>query len=394
MVNLSLPDIDSNLQPTQSQGINETARYQTNSSLNGNERLSPASPSTLQTPSLDLLKRKPIYSFVYLSNTFPVADCFLRSFDSIPGKVPRQSAWAKETMNKSIKALKNHTIDMDPLINIIGGPEFCAESLDIFLDCVLLLILHSLGISAPEDMYLHVYLIVSTLIFPIVFSTRKEISNRNKVRLRISLNNFSSRLEGIPMEATLFCNLMSFVRIIKTMTTFSKLLLSEYKTSATRDILRAMIGDTQMDKSMDGKFFEDMIIREAFIACNAFNWEFLGKNLGQSSMHHILQNITNAYVKLAIYGSQKILRIPDLMSDQDFEEQAFEMLYHLFEIMVKAFHTVFINHTAVLQLPIKVVSSFLNLIIKEFQNLSFRHFSNRDPELSKEIFRAVGFIQA
>lgn len=355
----------------------------------GNENSLTVSEFKKQNLSVQLFNKKPMYSFVDLSKKFLVSDCFPRSWESIPGQIPQQSRWAKETMEKSVNFLKCHNIDVEPLIRKIDITVSCGEAVDSFFEDVLLIIRFLLEVSAADELYLNLYLIVATLIFPIIFTSGKEISNQEKSQLRESLSNFVTRLEVSFLDVPMFSNLMTFANIMNKMITFNKLLLSQYRLSSTESIVRAMIDDPQIELYSDPKLLGDIIFREASMACNAFNWEFFnGEMIEKTSQRIILQNIANAYMKFAVNGAAKVLRIPELMSDEDLEDPTYETLYYMFEAMVKVFHEVFLYERSMLELPMKVISSFLYSIAYTFQNLSFRHVVNRETELSKEILRA------
>lgn len=390
VIGLTLPDIDSYFERLQEKRLQKINRSETEPSNSGLEMLTPVSESNLQILRPQLFNKKPIHSFVHFLNTLPVADCFPRSWKKIPGEIPQQSEWAKETMKKSVTVLKCYNIDVEPLLCEIDMTVFCAESLDRFFEGVLLIIRFMMEVSASDQLYLHLYLVVSTLIFPIAFSSKKEVSNRDKAQLRRSLKNFVTRLESGFLDLPLFNNLMAFASLMKKMISFNDLLLSQYRTTSTKSITIAMVGDAQLDLSTDQESLKDLVIKEALKACNAFNWEFLDEPLRKNSNHHIMivQNMANMYFKLSITGADAVLHISESMSEQELQDSTYDLLYYILEAMQKILHEVFLSESSMLQLPIKLIDSFMSSITSEFQNLSFRQFSNREPELSKEIFRA------
>lgn len=389
LIELPLPDIEYNFRRVINQG--ETSQSNKINSSDGNEIPNSTLLPLLRTPSLQFFTKKAVYSFVHFSTTFLVGECFPRSWESKPGQVPQQSEWAKETMEKSVHVLKTHNIDIEPLISKIAGPVFCAESLDNFLEDILLVIQHLMECSASEELYLHLYLIVSTLIFPIVFSSSNEVSSRDRIQLRASLSNFVIRLEAIPMNASLFCNLMAFVKILKKMIHFNMLILSSFKSSSTSSIIRAMVGDAQLGISRDELMMEDLVLEKAYVACTAFNWEFIKGNLKQSSTVQIsiIKNMRDAYTKLSLAIAESLLLLAESLRGAAFINSTYDLLYHLFKCISKLFHEIFLPHNAVmLELPIRLIEYFLLSLTKEFQVLCFRQYAKREHELSKDVFRA------
>lgn len=186
LIALPLLDIDSNLEVFQGNRLKNKRSL----GSDGNEICNSLSTPSQQILRVQSLKRKPRYSFVYLSSTLPVLDCFPRAWKSVPGEIPQQSKWAKETMGKSVEYLKKHNIDITPLILKIDMVEFSAESMTSFLEDVLLQIRNLTDISASDELFLHIYLVVSTLIFPIVFASDSEVLSSDKVELRTFLTHF------------------------------------------------------------------------------------------------------------------------------------------------------------------------------------------------------------
>ncbi|GEQ71513.1 hypothetical protein JCM33374_g5197 [Metschnikowia sp. JCM 33374] len=74
--------------------------------------------------------KKPGYSYINSSQTFPAANCAPRIWESVPGKVPQQSPWALEHMQRSIVALKLYHIELDPFIRRFNAGKFSDDNKD------------------------------------------------------------------------------------------------------------------------------------------------------------------------------------------------------------------------------------------------------------------------
>lgn len=389
LVGLSLSDIDSNFEMLQDKQVKVLCPSEIGPLFGGNIIPIPNSYYKMQILRMKGPTKTPIYSFVDSSTTLPTSKCFPRSWESAPGTRPQQSQWTKEIIKKSVKALKNHYIDIEPLVCKIDPMVFCAESIDTFFEDVLLTIRLLLVKSAPDECYLHLYLVVSTLIFPIGFASDKEVPRRDKFQLRESLTNFVTRLESSFSDLSSFNSLMSFASIMKKMITFNNLVLAQYRSTYTRRIIQAMVVDTHLGSSQEEISFEDLSLRQVLITCNAFDWGFVDAELRQNTNTRILiiNNIWNAYMKLVFATREGFLQIPELMTDEDLDLENFDLLYHLLRCVTRNFHEVFLPQPSILQLPIKLANYLLISIAKEVQNRSFIQFSKREVNLSRDIFR-------
>lgn len=150
-------------------------------------------------PGIQLIKiadRKPLYSFVDLSNKFPGSYCSLRIWKIVSGKLPKQSQWSIETMNNSLEALKHHGIDVAASIYYLQTQGLSPESLNWFLEDALQKIQILMEAYASEDAYLHLYLVVTLLISPVVFASDHELKTDCKPKLFTYLSIFVERLEA------------------------------------------------------------------------------------------------------------------------------------------------------------------------------------------------------
>lgn len=389
LIALPLLDIDSNLEVFQGNRLKTKRSLNPQYGSDGNEIYTSLSKPNQQILRVQSLKRKPRYSFVYLSSTLPVLDCFPRAWKSVPGEIPQQSKWAKETMGKSVEFLKQHNIDITPLIFKIGMVEFSAESMASFLEDVLLHIRNLTDISASDELFLHIYLVVSTLIFPIVFASDSEVLSSDKVELRTFLTHFVTKLESSFVDMPLFESLMGFANIIKRMISFNTLILTRYKISSIKDILTAMINESPPVSSSGKISIKNLIIKQSTIVCHAFDWDFIDENSKNSTMSHsiIVQNITKAYTKLFLGASEWVSLIGESLNEGDLDKSTYDLLFHILKGALEVLHKRFLAETEILKLPIKLIENLLVSMNSEFQNSSFQNYAKRENGLSKEVFR-------
>lgn len=387
LIELPLPDLISHFGNFRQKRVKKKSKPQYGSY--GNQIYTSLSTPSQRIQQLEPLKRKPMHSFVDLSSTLPVLECFPRAWKIVPGEIPQQSKWAKETMEKSVEFLKKQNIDITPLIFKIGMVEFSADSMASFLDDVLLQIRNLTDISASDELFLHIYLVVSTLIFPIVFASDSEVLSSDKVKLRTLLNHFVTKLESSFVDIPEFENLMSFANIIKRMISFNTLILARYKISSIKDILRAMIDESPPISSSGKTSIKNLIIKQSTIVCHAFDWDFIDENSKKSTMSHsiVVQNITKAYTKLFMGASEWFSLLGESLDEGNLSKSTYDLLFHILKGALEVLHKRFLSETEILKLPIKLIENFLVSMNSEFQKSSFQNYAKRENGLSNEVFK-------
>lgn len=126
-----------------------------------------------QKPIIKLLRlttKKPLYSFVNLESSLLTSDCFPCSWNT---EFPQRSKWSKETMQKSVEALKEMNVDIEPLIEKFTIDMFYQESNVSFFDDVVQIIYLLFDRGLSGEAYLHLYLVVTLLIFPMLLANEK-----------------------------------------------------------------------------------------------------------------------------------------------------------------------------------------------------------------------------
>lgn len=390
LLHFSLSDIDSKFKLSQENRFKAHGPSRSQHSSSGHKNVTSFPTPAQQIRKIEPTEIKPLHSFVCLSTTFPVLDCFPRSWKIIPGETPKQSQWAREIIERSANFLENHGIEVNPLVLKIRMAEFSAPSAVGFLEDVLLKIRNLKRVSASDEMYLHFYLIVSTSILPIAFASDIEILTTDKPQLRTSLSDFVTKLESSFMDIPLLENLMSFANVIKKMISFNTLILSSYEASSIKEILGTMIDETPPISSSGKILIENLIIRQSTIVSHAFNSTLTAKNSNNSSVSPsvVAQNLTRAFTKLFLSAAKLVSLIGESQNVEEHSGRAtYDLLFHLLKCSMEVFHESFLADTEVIHLPIKLIESFLVSMNSEFQNSSFQNFAKRDNGLSKEVFR-------
>lgn len=331
--------------------------------------------------------KKPLYSFVDLSDTFPCADFSLFEWKMRPGLLPQQSPWSKTTMHKTTEALERHGIKILPLINKVQRTRFSEESVDEFLEYLLLQISNSMKSKASTYVHLNLFLVASLLLSQIPFASSDELSS--KEQLCTSLKNFLPQLEtnfpGISSQDR--NNLMAFGKIVTKIISSINLLLAHVTTSLARRIISVMRHESQEVADCEEEKAR-LIYRVVFIACNALNWEFFEASVRKDSRYqaNFIKNITNRYIQFT-RELECQSEIPGFMIEKRQEKANYQLPLQIFSELTRIFHELFLSDPFVLQLPIKLIELLINKTMNEFQTASFNEIVNLDHGLSREIFK-------
>lgn len=338
--------------------------------------------------------RKPLYSFIDLSNQFPGSYCALRIWKIIPGNLPQQSQWSTETMQKSMEALKYYGIDISASIIHLHSERFSPESISWFLEDVLQKIRILMGNFACDEAYLHLYLVVTLLISPIIFASDHELDINSKPKLSTYLTNFAERLEFEFFDLSLLNrnNIMGFAKIVRKMISCIKVLLSYLPTSLAKRTARTIGYGYQISKepvlaNYLEKIASEIIHRAVITACNALNWEFAEESLRSDLEYRadLIQKLTAPYLDY----TKKVLSCSgiSLTEIDNLNHPTYELSLHIFCDLMRIFHDVFMTDQFALQLPIKLIELMVNSTVNEFQTTAFHTYGELDPEISKEMFK-------
>lgn len=342
-----------------------------------------------QKPIIKLLRlttKKPLYSFVNLKSSLLTSDCFPCSWNT---EFPQQSKWSKETMQKSVETLKEMNVDIEPLIKTFDIDMFYQESNVSFFDDVVQIIhlLFDRGLSG--EAYLHLYLVVTLLIFPATLSPEKEGSNIVQIRLCKYLDIFLARLEsefiGLPLSD--FCNLMCFSNIMKEMSNLNRLLVIRINTNLTKQVVKVMVDDVQSFTVDNQPKMNEIIYTAVIRGVNAFNWGGFDSDLKDNpEFQSTIKNLVEQFLKLCISMADDVASIPESMDNEDFQNTTYNLCFRIFKIFVKNFLEIFLSDTSML-LPVRLISFIFMDMSNDIHNLSFNEFSERDHDVSKKSFK-------
>ncbi|GEQ68300.1 hypothetical protein JCM33374_g1968 [Metschnikowia sp. JCM 33374] len=268
--------------------------------------------------------------------------------------IPKQSLWSKVTMERSVEVLKGHGVNLDPLIETIFEFFFFGDDQYMISDTVIYSITVLSNRSSPRETFLHLYLVVLLLIFPVIVASDQEVTMSAKQQLRVSVKNCVTRLED---EVSILSyidkpSLTIFIQVLRKMLHLSEMTSSRPKLSHSEGVFKEMAQDIKsltITASECGEVspFEELFIKGTINAFNAYSYELMANSATASQMVNItnIHNIGKAFQEVVLNAAHSLLDIPSGIQDGD-------------------------DHKDV-----------------SYQKVSFAEFARRDPDLSKDTFK-------
>lgn len=169
------------------------------------------------------------YSYVDEYSTYPHKNCLPRSWEFIPGVIPQQSKWANEITWKSTAYLKAINVDAMSLIENFSVLILSSGMIFFAFDELFSQLIQQL---APDEAYLHLYLVLLLLYFPVFLASEGEISKQNKLQISDNLTDFINTLQMSLGIMTLGDpkHFLNFTNIMKKMIKLAQFTLSQVKT--------------------------------------------------------------------------------------------------------------------------------------------------------------------
>ncbi|GEQ72956.1 hypothetical protein JCM33374_g6644 [Metschnikowia sp. JCM 33374] len=317
--------------------------------------------------------KKPLYSFVDLSCKYPDEDCSPRLWRVTPSSVPKQSGWAKELTQKSVRVLKEHGVDLNPVVAKVNAGNYSDDD-------------HS-------KLYLHLYLVVLLLLLPLIVASDEEFASVSKAQLRTSVKEFAVKLENevAPNSSIDKTSLTIFTRILRKMIHISELTSSSVKSSPTESVLKEMDHDiksltTTSDDTGDISPFQEIFIKGCMSALNAYKYNVsdLRDGNGQEGNLRTLINIGKSFQDVSLFITHTLQEIP--LGHQECDDSN-DLPFQVFHLSAKFFHEVTLALPEFSQLPIPIITFIILYYTNEMQQVSFAKFARRGPDLSKETFK-------
>ncbi|GEQ68301.1 hypothetical protein JCM33374_g1969 [Metschnikowia sp. JCM 33374] len=336
---------------------------------------------------------KPLYTFVDLTSKYPSGDCSPRTWNATQNVVPPPSEWAKGTMERSVVILKCYGVNLDPLIANIFKVVFSGDDQSIIMDTVIYSIAVLLDGSCPQATFLHLYLAIILLIFPVIVASDQEVSTFAKQQLRASVKNCVTKLEDDFSMLTCLDepSLTTFIQVLRKMTHISEMTSSRSSSSHAEGVFKEMAHDiksltSNVSECGDMSRCEELFTKGTINAFNAYSYELMANSLIASEMANVtnINNIGKAFQKVALVATQAMSSTTSGVTDAELYN---DVPYQLFHRSAKRFHEVTLSFPEISQLPIPVITSIISYYTNEMHQVSFGEFARRGPDLSKETFK-------
>ncbi|GEQ69391.1 hypothetical protein JCM33374_g3062 [Metschnikowia sp. JCM 33374] len=348
--------------------------------------------------------QKPSYSFIDFSHKFPQENCSPRVSNSTPNSIPALTEWAKLSIRKSLGILKGYNTDLECVLQNLNIDSFACESKESFPRTVLQTMTLLSGISAPRKAYMNFYLVLLLSIFPIIVASDQEVSLEKKISIRNSVRKCITVLESESqnLESNDATSLRSVLRIMKRMVALNEMTSSKVKSSYPERVLKEMAHDLDLTDNIKAEVFntrsalEETCIQSIIMSMNAYDFSFSDESSTAEDKDSIptISAFVQTHKRSMLLFKEKILSLPSYADKTDLNYLDQDVPYRVFKIAVEIFHGFTLRDPSVLKFPIPLLAIISFHITNSIQHASFNHFSKRDPELSKEIFKSWWIFSA
>ncbi|GEQ72957.1 hypothetical protein JCM33374_g6645 [Metschnikowia sp. JCM 33374] len=227
---------------------------------------------------------------------------------------------AKIKSESRVEVLKGHGVNLDPLIANIFEFVFSGNDQYLISDTVIYSIMVLSNRSSPREAFLHLYLVVLLLIFPVIVASDQEVTMSDKQQLRVAVKKLC--YQGLKMKFP-FCH--------------AELSHSEgvFKEMA-QDIKSLTITASECG---DVSPYEELFIKGTINALNAYSHELMANSATVSKMADVtnIHNIGKAFQKVALVATQAMSSIASGITDSELYN---DVPYQVFHLSAFFFHEV------------------------------------------------------
>ncbi|GEQ72933.1 hypothetical protein JCM33374_g6621 [Metschnikowia sp. JCM 33374] len=333
-------------------------------------------PGPTPQAGISRLSAKPLYSYVDSLSTYPGWSFSPRDWTEECNNVPRHSTWAKHTMDRSVEVLKRHRVDVSTLIKNFEVCVFTCNVGDSLSGTITQAMKILRDSSSPNEVFLHLYLAIILLIFPVILASDQEVSRESKTVLRFALIECVDTLEADSEngDSADQISLRNFTQILRRLKYLNEMTSSTIKPTYSQSVLNEMTNDmrSQMDIARTPGQLSEMeskIIRGLIMSINAYSFRLAedGPNYQQDSVH-IVSKITK------IISEEILVSAKSIESSSQQAHLDMDVPYQVFKIYVKSFHKIMMQYHDIAQLPIAVISSIIHHYTHQMQNSRFQKF--------------------
>ncbi|GEQ70919.1 hypothetical protein JCM33374_g4600 [Metschnikowia sp. JCM 33374] len=337
---------------------------------------------------------QPSYSFVNFRSRYPAVDCSPRVWKATSNSIPEHSEWAKDVMQRSMRVLKSHGVNLEPLLANTSKGVFSGNDHSSISSTVIQSIKVLSGHSSCQESVLHLVLVIILLIFPVTLASDQEVSSVCKSQFRSAVKDCVTKLET-EVETLSYIgkgSMKTFSVLLRKMIHISEMASTSAKLCPTESVLKGMIADVRLltDRVGDNirfRAFEEIFIKGFIKAINAYQYDLAEeKTPDRQSVN--LATINSIGVCFREVSGMVLHKMSQILSCIEKGDVAICVPHEVFHLSVELVHKVALLHPVIAQLPMPVFTSMMLQHTRVLQNASFVSFSHRGRQLSQEIFKS------
>ncbi|GEQ71362.1 hypothetical protein JCM33374_g5045 [Metschnikowia sp. JCM 33374] len=339
---------------------------------------------------------KPVNSFVDFSCKYPSSDCSPRIWTILPNTVPQQSKWAEDTMGRSLGFLKGQNVDLEPLIQNFKKGMFSDDIPNGLSSTVINAIKALIAASSSVQTYMHLYLIILLLLFPVIIASEQEVSSHLQAQVRESVRNCITKIghEILPL-ASAKGDVRNFIGILEKMIRLNEIGRTKVSNISPERVIEVVakdvkeVGTSKMDPANGLSLLEESYVRMALISFTAYYFDINEGIPAESQVdnHVALTRIAQTFARAAMVLIERLKSIRSSGERLGVNAVTPDAPYQIFRLGAEILHEMTLRNPIVVKVPIPMINSMMTQISSEVQTSGFNEFGNRDLELSREVFK-------
>ncbi|GEQ71512.1 hypothetical protein JCM33374_g5196 [Metschnikowia sp. JCM 33374] len=250
------------------------------------------------------------------------------------------------------------------------------------------------GVRAEKEAYIHLYLVLLLLVFPLIVASDDELPVVAKSKLRHILNTCAAEVESVILNSAFFdlTSLSSFTKALKKMVSLNEMTSCTIKANCTdRALKQSMSYVESVANSIEDKFtgrsnLEQICVEAIVKPINAYNFTLIDETSAKDyhDATEIISTLAKALAENVISAKDRMMMLPQIARTKEVGGgMAQDLPYQLFKISSEKFHEITAD-PLFLKLPVPIITPAVIHLISSMQYGHFQNTGLHDTELAEE----------
>ncbi|GEQ71363.1 hypothetical protein JCM33374_g5046 [Metschnikowia sp. JCM 33374] len=251
--------------------------------------------------------------------------------------------------------------------------------------------------SSSVQTYMHLYLIILLLLFPVIIASDQEVTSSLKAQLRTSMRNCTAKVgsEIAQLVSLDTFKLKTFTGILEKMIRLNEMTNTKVKSCSPGSVAEqiakdlAGAGGAKNDPVTSLSIVEESCFRVVSLYFNAYEFDINEGTTRESKLENniAINYVTQALSEAAMLTAEMIQRISMSAKNDGLKDVAPDVPYQIFVLAVGILHEFTLTNAVIARLPSLMLNCMIAQSVGELQHIIFSAFRNRESELAKETFK-------